>query len=312
MAAGGDDPRLRHGVPRRLDRQPRTAGHRPGPRRRIAGLQWTVNALHAHARGADPRGRLAGRPAGPAQVFVVGVSWFAVASVLCAVAPTIEVLVAARGLQGIGAALLTPGSLAIISASFDAEDRGRAIGIWSGLAGVTTAIGPLVGGWLVDMVGWRSIFWINVPLAVAVVVIALEARAGDEGEQDRIDFAGAALSLSGSGLPDVRAGGRGMGAHRRRARGAGRLRPAPEAHAARPRAARAVHRPGVHRGQHLHVRHLRRAERRLASCWCSSFSTWPATRRSRRGWPRFPPPILMLLFSVAPARSDSASGHGGR
>ncbi|MCW2839770.1 MAG: transporter, partial [Aeromicrobium sp.] len=134
---------------------------------------------------------------GRRRVFVVGVSGFALASVLCAAAPTIEVLVAARGLQGVGAALLTPGSLAIISASFAPGDRGPAIGLWSGLSGVTTAIGPLVGGWLVDTTSWRGIFWINVPLAALVVWLAVRHVPETTGEQDPIDYGGAALTAAG-------------------------------------------------------------------------------------------------------------------
>ncbi len=133
----------------------------------VAGLQWTVNAYTLALASLILVGGSLGDRYGRRRVFVVGVVWFGAASVLCAVAPTIEVLVAARGLQGVGGALLTPGSLAIISASIRPEDRGRAIGLWSGLAGVTTALGPLVGGTLVDAVGWRSVFWINVPLSAA-------------------------------------------------------------------------------------------------------------------------------------------------
>jgi EmrB/QacA subfamily drug resistance transporter len=163
----------------------------------LVGLQWTVNAytltLAALILVAGSMGDRLGRR----RIFLVGVVWFAVASILCAAAPSIEVLVTARGLQGIGGALLTPGSLAIISASIDPADRGRAIGIWAGLAGVTTAIGPLVGGWLVDTVGWRWVFWMNVPLAIGVVVIALRHVPETRGEQSRLDFGGAGLSLAG-------------------------------------------------------------------------------------------------------------------
>ena len=99
--------------------------------------------------------------------------WFAAASLLCGLAPTAEALVAARALQGIGGALLTPGSLAILQASFAPGDRGRAVGAWSGLSGVAAAIGPFVGGWLIGVGSWRLIFLINVPLAVAVVAVAV-------------------------------------------------------------------------------------------------------------------------------------------
>lgn len=165
-----------------------------------AGVQWIVNAYTLTLAALILVGGSLGDRLGRRKVFIVGVAWFAIASVLCAAAPTIEVLVAARGLQGIGAALLTPGSLAIISASFVAEDRGPAIGVWSGLAGVTTAIGPLLGGWLVDVAGWRSIFWINVPLAAVVIWVSVRHVPETTGKQDRLDLGGAALTAVGLAL----------------------------------------------------------------------------------------------------------------
>lgn len=162
-----------------------------------AGVQWIVNAYTLTLAALILVGGSLGDRLGRRRVFVVGVTGFAASSVLCAVAPTIEVLVTARGLQGVGAALLTPGSLAIISASFAPEDRGPAIGLWSGLSGVTSAIGPLVGGWLVDTTGWRGIFWINVPLAAVVVWVAVRHVPETTGEQDRIDYAGAGLTAAG-------------------------------------------------------------------------------------------------------------------
>jgi EmrB/QacA subfamily drug resistance transporter len=161
----------------------------------VAGLQWTVNAYTLALAALILVGGSLGDRWGRRRVFVVGVTWFGLASVACALAPTIEVLVAARGLQGVGGALLTPGSLAIISASIHPEDRGRAIGLWSGLAGVTTALGPFVGGTLVDAVGWRSVFWVNVPLAVAVVVVTLRHVPETRGAQERLDVEGALLTV---------------------------------------------------------------------------------------------------------------------
>ncbi len=161
----------------------------------LVGLQWTVNAymlaLSALVLVAGSLGDRLGRRL----MFNVGVIWFGVASILCAVAPSIEMLVAARALQGIGGALLTPGSLAIISSSIDREDRGRAIGTWAGLSGVAAAVGPLLGGWLVDQLGWRAIFWINVPLVVATIVISLRHVPETKGDQGRIDFGGAGLTV---------------------------------------------------------------------------------------------------------------------
>ncbi|AWB94040.1 MFS transporter [Aeromicrobium chenweiae] len=162
-----------------------------------AGVQWIVNAYTLTLAALILIGGSLGDRLGRRAVFVTGVVWFAAASVVCAAAPTIEVLVAARGLQGVGAALLTPGSLAIISATFAPEDRGPAIGLWSGLSGVTTAIGPFVGGWLVDTTGWRGIFWINVPLAAAVVWIAVRHVPETTGQQERLDYTGAGLTAAG-------------------------------------------------------------------------------------------------------------------
>lgn len=163
----------------------------------VTGLQWTVNAYTLTLAALILVGGSLGDRLGRRRVYVVGIAWFAAASVMCALAPTIEVLVAARGLQGVGAALLTPGSLAIISASFVPEDRGPAIGLWSGMSGVTTAIGPLLGGWMVDAIGWRSIFWLNVPLAALVIWLSVKHVPETTGEQDPIDYVGAGLTAAG-------------------------------------------------------------------------------------------------------------------
>ncbi|HMJ07465.1 MAG TPA: MFS transporter [Pyrinomonadaceae bacterium] len=134
-------------------------------------------------------------------VFSVGVVWFAAASVLCASAQGIGQLIAARTLQGIGAAMLVPGSLAIISASFSRKDRAKAIGTWSGFTAIAAGFGPVLGGWLADNLSWRWIFYINVPLAAAIVVISIfrvpESR--DETAKGRPDLAGAATATIGMG-----------------------------------------------------------------------------------------------------------------
>src|SRR5204862_3378237 len=109
---------------------------------------------------------------GRRRVFVVGVGLFTAASALCAAAPNVELLIGARLVQGIGGALLTPGSLAIIEASFRQQDRPRAIGAWSGLTGVASALGPLLGGYLIDAVSWRAAFLINIPLGAVVLATA--------------------------------------------------------------------------------------------------------------------------------------------
>src|SRR5439155_3769729 len=105
---------------------------------------------------------------GRKRVFLAGVTAFACASMLCGLAPSARLLVVCRALQGIGAAFLVPGSLAIISATFDDASRGRAIGTWSGFSAIASAIGPVVGGWLIEHVGWRSVFFLNVPFAIVV------------------------------------------------------------------------------------------------------------------------------------------------
>ncbi|HEY9474444.1 MAG TPA: MFS transporter [Mycobacteriales bacterium] len=165
----------------------------------VAGLQWTVNGYTLTLAALILLGGSLGDRYGRRRVFVIGAAWFAVASLLCGVSPSITTLIGARLLQGIGAALLTPGSLALIQASFHPDDRGRAVGAWSGLTGVAAAIGPLLGGWLVDAAGWRWVFFINPPLAVLVIVVASrhvpESTAPDP--SGRFDMAGAVLAVGG-------------------------------------------------------------------------------------------------------------------
>jgi EmrB/QacA subfamily drug resistance transporter len=134
-----------------------------------AGLQWTVNGYALSLASLILLGGSLGDRFGRRRVFLIGVAWFAAASLLCGLAPNVEALIAARVLQGIGGALLTPGALAILEASFAPEDRSRAIGAWSGLAGIGGALGPFLGGWLVEVADWRLIFLINVPLAAGVL-----------------------------------------------------------------------------------------------------------------------------------------------
>ena len=137
----------------------------------FAGLQWTVNAYTLTLASLILLGGSLSDRYGRRRVFVVGVCWFAAASALCGLAWSTEALVAARALQGVGGALLTPGSLAIISASFAGDDRSAAVGAWSGLGGVAGAVGPFLGGWLVDW-NWRAVFLLNLPLALLVVLVA--------------------------------------------------------------------------------------------------------------------------------------------
>src|SRR5215210_2777737 len=127
-------------------------------------LQWTLNGYLLTLASLILLGGSLGDRHGRRRVFVVGVILFTAASLLCALAPSSEMLIVARLLQGVGGALLTPGSLAMLEATFRPGDRARAIGAWSGLGGVAAALGPLLGGWLVEAVSWRAIFLINIPL----------------------------------------------------------------------------------------------------------------------------------------------------
>ena len=163
----------------------------------VAGLQWTLNAyvltLAALVLAAGSLSDIYGRR----RIFTLGVVVFVAASALCAAAPTIQLLVAGRFVQGIGGALLTPGSLAIIDAVFHPDDRTRAIGAWAGLTAVAAAAGPVVGGYLTDAVSWRAIFLINLPLGGVVVVAAIlrvpETR--DPARAGGLDLPGAALAM---------------------------------------------------------------------------------------------------------------------
>ncbi|MGC4947316.1 MFS transporter [Streptomyces sp. DT224] len=161
----------------------------------LAALQWTVNAYMLTLAGLILLGGALGDRYGRRRVFVVGVIWFAAASLVCGLAPNAPVLIAARALQGVGGALLTPGSLALIQASFHPDDRARAVGLWSGFGGVGAAVGPFLGGWLVDGPGWRWVFLLNLPLAAVCVPVALRhvPESRDPDARGRFDVAGAAL-----------------------------------------------------------------------------------------------------------------------
>ncbi len=168
----------------------------------LAGLQWTVTAYTLTLAGLILLGGSLGDRFGRRRVFLIGVIWFALASALCGLAPSIGVLIGARVLQGVGGALLTPGSLAIIQATFARDDRPRAVGAWSGLGGVASAIGPVLGGWLVQAAGWRWVFLLNLPLAVSVVIVTMRhvPETRDTSVRGGFDVAGAvlaALALAG-------------------------------------------------------------------------------------------------------------------
>jgi EmrB/QacA subfamily drug resistance transporter len=138
---------------------------------------------------------------GRKRVFLFGVIFFAAASMVCGIATSSRALVVGRALQGIGAAFLVPGSLAIISATFDEDERGRAIGTWSGFSAITTAIGPVSGGWLVEHVSWRAVFFLNVPLAIIVLVLSLRfmVETRDPSRTTHVDWSGAVLAVLGLG-----------------------------------------------------------------------------------------------------------------
>jgi EmrB/QacA subfamily drug resistance transporter len=167
----------------------------------FADLQWTVNAYTLTLASLILLGGSLGDHFGRRRIFLFGVGWFAVASLICGLAPNIETLIAARALQGVGGALLTPGSLALISASFHGPDRAAAIGAWSGLGGIAGAIGPFLGGWLVEW-SWRAVFLINLPLAAIVVVIALRhvPESLDTESAAGLDITGTVLTVIGLGM----------------------------------------------------------------------------------------------------------------
>ena len=162
----------------------------------LAQLQWINNGYLLSLAALILLGGSLGDRLGRRRVFVVGTVWFALASLLCGLAPNAEVLIVARILQGMGGALLTPGSLAMIQGAFVPEDRGKAIGAWSGLGAVAAAIGPFVGGLLVDHASWRWIFLINLPLAVVTVVIAWRSvpETRDSTAAGHFDLTGAVLA----------------------------------------------------------------------------------------------------------------------
>ncbi|MEU6058086.1 MFS transporter [Streptomyces sp. NPDC047097] len=165
-------------------------------------LQWVVTGYVLTLASLILVGGSLSDRLGRRRVFTVGIVWFALASLLCGIAPNAPLLIGARALQGVGGALLTPGSLALIQAVFHPDDRARAVGVWSGLGGVGAAVGPFLGGWLVDGPGWRWVFLLNLPVAAVCVPLARryvpETRAA--GEPPGSDVAGAVLGVLALGL----------------------------------------------------------------------------------------------------------------
>ena len=165
----------------------------------ITDVQWVIEAYALFLGSLILVGGSLGDQLGRRKVFLSGVIVFTLASVLCGIAPTSLSLIAARAVQGIGAAFLVPGSLAIITTTFDDDERGQAIGTWSGFTAIMTAIGPVFGGWLVEHMSWRAIFFMNVPLAAVVVLLSLRSieETKDPSREGAIDWAGAALAVLG-------------------------------------------------------------------------------------------------------------------
>ena len=165
-----------------------------------AAVQWVSNAYLLTLGALVLIGGAAGDRFGRRRVFLIGIAVFALASVACGLAPTVGWLIGGRAVQGIGAALLTPGALALIGANFPPGERGKAFGTWAGAGALFGMIGPLVGGWLADQADWRFIFWINIPLSIVTVVVTLKAvpESRDDGARG-LDWPGACLAMTGLG-----------------------------------------------------------------------------------------------------------------
>jgi EmrB/QacA subfamily drug resistance transporter len=164
-------------------------------------VQWVIESYSLFLAALLLVGGSLGDHFGRRRIYIIGVVLFTLASVWCGVAPSITHLIAARVLQGIGGALLVPGSLAIISTSFPKEERGQAIGVWSAFTSVTATVGPVMGGWLIEHVSWRAAFFINVPIAVAVIGVAVRfvPESRDAKSQGELDWLGAVLATASLG-----------------------------------------------------------------------------------------------------------------
>ena len=167
----------------------------------VPDVQWVVEAYSLLLTALLLAGGSMGDHYGRRRIFVIGVALFSLASAWCGFAGNVRQLIFARAAQGIGAALLVPGSLAIISASFRDEKRGRAIGTWSGFTAITAAIGPVLGGWLIETISWRAVFFINLPIALVVLLIVSRfvPESSDENNKGPLDWFGAVLTTLGLG-----------------------------------------------------------------------------------------------------------------
>ncbi len=166
----------------------------------VVGVQWVVESYGLFLGALILAGGSLGDLLGRRRIFLIGVGIFAAASTACGIASNIQQLVMARSIQGVGAALLVPGSLSIISANFDEKSRGRAIGTWSGFTAITMAIGPVLGGWFIEHASWRWVFYINIPAAAAVIIISLWHIPESRNALSRhLDWWGAAAATLGLG-----------------------------------------------------------------------------------------------------------------
>jgi len=167
----------------------------------VTDVQWVVEAYALFLAALLLLGGSLGDHFGRKRIYAIGISVFVLASIWCGLSPNIFQLIVARAVQGVGGAMLVPGSLAIISASFPEAERGKAIGTWSGSTAITTAMGPVLGGWLIEHVSWRAVFFLNVPLALVTLALVFifvpESR--DEEESGKLDLTGAALATAGLG-----------------------------------------------------------------------------------------------------------------
>ena len=237
-----------------------------------AEVQWVVNAYLLPLSALLLLGGALGDHYGRRLLLIIGTSLFGAASLVCALAPSLEILLAARGAQGVGAALLLPNSLALLNAAYQGEKRGRAVGIWAAAGAAAAAVAPLIGGWLVDHVGWPSIFYINLPLAAGAILLALRfvTESKDDGAA-RTDYAGAFLATAGPWRHDLRPHPLVLVGQPRHDRDrVDRRRPCPPGHVPRRRAAprrqgddaaRHVRRPLLFRPQPADIAALRRIRR---------------------------------------------------
>ena len=286
----------------------------------LAGQQWITSAYLLTLGSLILIGGSLGDIFGERRIFTIGVAGFGAASLLCALAPSIGVLIAARALQGVAGALLTPSSLAVIVATFDDDERGAAIGTWTAFGAIANVIGPLAGGELLAIASWRWLFLINLPLVaitIALIRAAIPVSVRPSGGRRKIDFAGAALcagGLAGVAFALIEAPRLGWSSPAIDAGAAGaallagflvRERFAPDL-----MLPPALSPAQLQRVELRDVRRLRRAQRSSSSSCCSS-SRWVATRRCAAASACSPRRSSCSRSHAASARSRGASGRGG-